>query len=293
MTSKKKKSLSTDKAEIKGEPAPIYLVSGSSGASGEQIIETVLAQFPKIQVPVIKIAHVRQKEKVRDVVVKASKTGGTVVHTLVDADLRTSLICLGEKLNVVTIDLMGPLLDRLADISGIPPKGKPGLYRKLHKEYFDRIATIEFTMAHDDGQRTHDLKSADIVLIGVSRCGKTPLSMYLAVHGWKVANVPLVMEVPPPEELYKINRRRVIGLSIAYEHLMMHRKKRQESMGVSGPFKYTDRSVVIEEMEAARRIYKKNGFHVISVTDKPIESIAEEIIEYLKMNLRKKPLKKK
>jgi regulator of PEP synthase PpsR (kinase-PPPase family) len=117
--------------------------------------------------------------------------------------------------------------------------------------------------------------------------------MYLAVQGWKVANVPLVMEVPPPEELYKVNHRRVIGLSIAYEHLMMHRKKRQESMGVSGPFKYTDRSIVIEEMEAARRIYKKNGFHVISVTDKPIESIAEEIIEYLKINLRKKPIKKR
>jgi regulator of PEP synthase PpsR (kinase-PPPase family) len=116
--------------------------------------------------------------------------------------------------------------------------------------------------------------------------------MYLAVHGWKVANVPLVMEVPPPQELHKIDRRRVIGLSIAYEHLMIHRKKRQESMGVSGPFKYTDRSIVSQELEGARKSFKKGGFHVISVTDKPIESIAEEIIEYLVRSFKKKPRKK-
>jgi regulator of PEP synthase PpsR (kinase-PPPase family) len=292
MKSGKRKSAPVGQMSREEKTSPVYLVSGASGASGEQIIETVLAQFRGIQVPIIKVTHVRKSEQVKDVVSKASKTGGTVVHTLVNAELRKALVSLAEKRNIMTIDLMGPLLDRLADVSGISPTGKPGLYRKLHKDYFDRVAAIEFTMAHDDGQRTQDLKSADIVLIGISRCGKTPISMYLAVHGWKVANVPLVMEVPPPQELHKIDRRRVIGLSIAYEHLMIHRKKRQESMGVSGPFKYTDRSIVSQELEGARKSFKKGGFHVISVTDKPIESIAEEIIEYLVRSFKKKPRKK-
>jgi len=293
MKSKKKKSPSPDRTTIKREPAPIYLVSGSSGASGEQIIETVLAQFPKIQVPIIKMTYVRRGEQVNEVIAKASKTGGTVVHTLVDPALRKALIRQGGKQNVVTIDLMGDLLERLADVLGCPPKGKPGLYRKLRKEYFDRISAIEFTITHDDGQRAYDLSSADIVLTGVSRSGKTPLSMYLAVHGWKVANIPLILEVPPPPELFRINRRRVIGLSISYEDLLMHRKKRQEEMGASGPLKYTDRFTVLEELEAARKTCKKGGFHLISVTGKPIESIAEEIIEHLEMNFRKKPLKKR
>ena len=147
-------------------------------------------------------------------------------------------------------------------------------------------------MAHDDGQRTQDLSSADIVLIGVSRSGKTPISMYLAFQGWKVANVPLVMEVPPPQELYKVVRRRVIGLSIAYEDLIIHRKKRQERMGISGASPYTDRAIVLQELEAARNICRKGGFHVISVTDKPLESIAEEITEFLTSSFKKGPRKK-
>jgi len=289
MTSKKRRSPPADGAIESTKTNPLYLVSGGSGASGEQLIETVLAQFPGTHVPVIKMTHVRQKAQLREIVLKASKTEGTIVHTLVNSVLRKTLISLGDRHAVTTIDLMGGLLERLEHVLGCSPKGKPALYRKLHKEYFDRIAAIEFTMAHDDGQRTHDLPSADIVLTGVSRCGKTPLSMYLAVHGWKVANVPLVLEVPPPRELLRMDRRRVIALSIAYEHLMVHRRERQAGMGISGPSKYTDRATVLLELEAARKIVKKGGFHTVSVTDKPVESIAEEIIEYLNKRLPGKP----
>jgi len=174
---------------------------------------------------------------------------------------------------------MGNLIDHLSDVLGSPPVGKPGLYRKLRKDYFDRISAIEYTIKHDDGQMAEDLSSSDIVLTGVSRSGKTPLSMYLAVHGWP--------------ELFRIDRRCVIGLTISYEDLMMHRKKRQEKMGPVGLSTYTDRFSVLEELEAARKICKKGRFHVISVTGKPIESIADEIIEYLSMNVSKKPLKKR
>jgi regulator of PEP synthase PpsR (kinase-PPPase family) len=260
---------------------PIYIVSGGSGASGKQIVETVLAQFPGIHVPTIKISYVRQREQIEEAVSKALTTGGTIVHTLVDNDLRKTLIRLGKKKEVTTIDLMGPLLGRLAEVLGQEPLGQPGLYRQLHKDYFDRIAAIEFTVAHDDGQRPQELPSADIVLLGVSRCGKTPLSMYLAVQCWKVANIPIVFELPLPQELYEVDRNRVIGLDIEYEHLMNHRKKRQMSMGMIGPSSYAEPSAVYKELEFSQRIYKKGGFAVVNVTNKPIETIADEIIKLI------------
>ncbi len=274
------------------KPPPIYIVSGGSGTSGKQIVETVLAQFPRTQVPVIKIAHVREMGQIKDAVSRVLDTGGTIVHTLVDNKLREALVHLGKEQNIVTIDLVGTLLGRLAEVLGQKPVEQPGLYRQLRQDYFDRIEAIEFAVAHDDGQKPQDLHLADILLIGVSRCGKTPISMYLAVKGWKVANVPLVMDFPLPEELYKIDRRRVIGLSIEYEHLINHRKKRQKRMGITGPLTYTKPSSVFEELEAARKIYQKGGFHVISVTAKPIETIADEIIELITGSFKGKPLKK-
>ncbi|HAM53150.1 MAG TPA: transcriptional regulator [Nitrospiraceae bacterium] len=268
-------------------PPPIYIVSAGSGASGEQIVETVLAQFPQIQVPIIKIAHVRQKEQIEDAVVEAVTTGGTIVHTLVNNDLRKALIHSGKKQNVETIDLMGPLLDRLTEVLGREPLGQAGLYRQLHQAYFDRIAAIEFTVGHDDALEPQDLSLADIVLLGVSRCGKTPLSMYLAVQGWKVANIPIVLGIPLPHQLREIDRHRVIGLSIDYEQLMIHRKRRQERMGITGPSPYTKPSMVLEELEAAQKIYKEGGFRVITVTNKPVETIADEVIGLITSSLGK------
>lgn len=262
-------------------PAPIYIVSGGSGASGGQIVETVLAQFPGIQVPIIKITYVRRKEQLEEAASKASVTGGIIVHTLVNGELRKALTREGRKLNVKTIDLMGPLLNWLAEELGLKPLGQPGLYRQLHQDYFNRIEAFEFTAAHDDGQRPEDLPRADIILLGVSRSGKTPLSMYLAVEGWKVANVPVIPGIPLPRELYQSDRRRVIGLDIEHDDLLSHRKKRQEHMGATGPSAYTNPSAVFEELEFARSIYKKNRFSLISVTNKPIETIAVEIIDLI------------
>jgi regulator of PEP synthase PpsR (kinase-PPPase family) len=260
-----------------GESSPVYVVSGGSGASGKQIVETVLAQFPESNVPVISVAHVRQVKQIEEVVEKAVSTKGTVVHTLVNDELRETLVRLGEKNKIATIDLMGALIDRLTEELGRKPLGQPGLFREFRHDYFRRVEAIEFAVGHDDGQRPEDLGSADIVIIGVSRCGKTPLSMYLAVQGWKVANVPLIMDIPPPRELFQIDRHRVIGLSIDYEQLLVHRKKRQDRIGTGRHSAYADPAKVFEEMEAAGRIYVKGGFSVVAVTNKPIEMIADDV----------------
>jgi len=143
---------------------------------------------------------------------EAEAETGTVVHTFVDSSLREAINRLGRKHGVVTIDLMGPLLEQVAEQSSAKPLGQAGLYRKLRKDYFDRVEAIDFAVSHDDGNRSVDISRADIVILGVSRCGKTPLSMYLAVHGWKAANIPIIKDIPLPGELSRIDRRRVIGL---------------------------------------------------------------------------------
>jgi hypothetical protein len=257
----------------------IYLVSGGMGASGEQLVRTLLAQFPESQASVINVPRVRRVEQVADVVARAADSSGIVVHTLVDAQLREALIRLAGERGVVSIDLAGELLARLSDVLGQEPIGRPGLYRQLHRAYFQRVEAIEFTMAHDDGAHPQGWPQAEIVLVGVSRAGKTPLSMYLSVLGWKVANVPLVRELPPPPELFELDRRRVIGLSIEPGQLLAHRQQRQRRLGALGPSAYSDPEAIYEESEAARLVFARGRFSVIDVTDKPIETTADEVVE--------------
>jgi len=273
--------VSAKKAGKKGTPPPLHIVSGGSGASGRQIVETALAQFPTLRMTVVVRNNVRTLEQVENAVKEAGADGGPVVHTLVDGVLREELARLGRKHGVVTIDLMGPLLEHVSGQTGARPVEQPGLYRKLRQDYFDRVEAIDFAVSHDDGKRPEEIPSADVVVIGVSRCGKTPLSMYLAVHGWKTANVPIIKDIPLPGELFRVDRRKVVGLSIEPNRLLEYRRKREEHMGRGGATAYSSPSAIFEELEVAGKIYREGGFFVVDVTDKPIEIIADEIIRFL------------
>ncbi len=264
-----------------GSPPPIYVVSGGVGASGEQLVNTALAQFPEKDVPVITVGNVRQVEQIRRVVKAAKHSGGTIAHTLVDARLRDTLIALTDKQGVSAIDLMGPLLNRLGEVAGHEPLGRPGLYRQFHRAYFDRVAAIEYTMKHDDGQNPRGWPRADILLLGVSRTGKTPLSVYLSILGYKVANLPLILERPTPPALFRLNRRRVVGLTIRPDQLIVFREQRYSQLGALPPFEYVDLDKVRAEVRAALTLYQRGGFAVIDVTDKPIEASADEIIRLI------------
>ena len=262
-------------------PPPIYIVSGGVGASGEQLVQTVLAQFPDHHMPVITVGNVRQITRLKRVIAQAKQTGGTIAHTLVDERLRRALIDLARAEEVVAIDLMGPLMARLESVLQRKALEQPGLYRQFHRAYYERVSAIEFTMAHDDGQHPAGWAQADIVLTGVSRAGKTPLSMYLAVLGWKVADIPLVPEVPPPPELFKLDRSRVIGLTIRPDQLIVFREQRYNRLGVPVPMEYINPRRIAEEVRAALRIFRRGHFAVIDVTDKPIETSADEIIKLI------------
>jgi len=256
----------------------IYIISGGVGASGEQVARTALAQFQDVDVPVVVAPLVRNIEDLRAVLDEAAATGGMIIHTLVDADLRNELTAEARSHGVVEIDVLGPVLEDLSKLLGQRPVGKPGLYRKLREDYFRRIEAIEFAVGHDDGRKTEELRSADIVLIGVSRAGKTPLSMYLAMRGYKTANVPLVNGIEPPAELYEIDRRRVIGLTLETERLVAYRRQRQPHLGASASTVYSDPREILSDLEFARRVFRRGRFGVVDVTSRPIEESANEVV---------------
>jgi regulator of PEP synthase PpsR (kinase-PPPase family) len=265
----------------------IYIVSGGAGLSGEQTVQTALAQFGEGAARVIIVPHVRGRAQIEDVINEAQREGGIIVHTLVDAELRGQMVELARAHSVTAVDLMGNLLSRLSDLLGRAPAGQPGLYRQLRQNYFERIEAIEYTVAHDDGRRPHELDQAEIILTGVSRVGKTPLAMYLSVQGWKTANVPLVPGIDPPDELFRVNPRKVIGLTIDMAQILTHRRWRQRRLGLAEEADYVDPAAVQEQLTLARRVFQRGGFTVIDITNRPIEESATEVIELVTRHLKR------
>lgn len=264
------------------QPIPtIFVVSGGVGASGEQLVRTMLAQFPEDAVRVVTIGNVRRPEQIEEVIQQAQPIGALVAFTLVDISLREYLLQRTGQLNVDVIDLMGPLIGWVSDKTGLQPSGQPGLYRQLHRDYYDRIAAIEYAMAHDDGKNAEGWPQAEAVLVGVSRAGKTPISLYLAVLGWKVANYPLVPQLPVDERLFSLDPKRVIGLTIDPDQLLQFRQARQRRLGTTGASAYVDPEVIYDEIKAAMRIFRRGKFKIIDMTDKTIEMGADEIIQHL------------
>ena len=259
----------------------VLVLSGGFGSSGERLVRTALAQFPDQDVAVTVIGQVSSRSDLESGVDAASSSGATVVHTFVDAELRAELTVLAKDRGVVAVDTMGPLLDALTEMFGERPVGLPGRYRRIHEDYFQRVEAIEFSVHHDDGRNVSGLHLADIVLIGVSRSGKTPLSMYLAMQGYKTANVPLINGVEPPNELFEIDRRRVVGLTLDPERLVAYRRTREKGMG-SGPLiSYSDLKLVARDLDFARQIFRRGRFASIDVSMKPIEESANEVVSWV------------
>jgi regulator of PEP synthase PpsR (kinase-PPPase family) len=256
----------------------IFIVSGGKGYSGEYIVNSLLVQFPDFKVPTSLESDILTKEKALEVVQKARDNNGIIVHTMVNKRMRTILTDYCTEFNVPHFDLMGQLSDYLTNELGAEPIQVPGLYRKINQDYYDKIAAIEFTLSTDDGMNLRKIAMADIVLTGISRTGKTPLSIYLAMFGWKVANIPIVGDIPPPEELFKVDDRRVFGMTINTSTLLALRNRRVSKMGKFDSANYLDIKTITAELVYADKIFKRGRFTVIDVTNKPIESTANEIV---------------
>lgn len=256
----------------------IYIVSDGTGRTAEQALSAALIQFQEVEVNLVKKAKVRTEQKVYQVIQEAKKNNAFIVHTLVTDKLRAAMLRGGRKQNVDTIDLMGGLLGRLSEKFAVSPAEKPGLFGQLNRAYFRRIETMEFAFHHDDGQRVNELRKAEIVLLGVSRTFKTPISIYLAFKGWFVANVPIVIAGEVPPIVFRLPARNVFCLDTNARALVELRRARKDYLG-GAISDYDNFDYVKMELMYARKIFlKQPKWPLINVTNKPIEEIASEIL---------------
>lgn len=259
----------------------IFAVSDGTGITAERVVRAALIQFDAPKIQIIRYGDVRKSERVKEIVREAADKGGFVVHTLVYEHLRHIMLTEGRDFNVTTIDLMGPLLARLSEKLASQPLAEPGLFRPFDSSYMERIDAIDFSVRHDDGRNLDDLDQAQIVLVGVSRTSKTPLSIYLAYRGWRVANVPIVWGLEPPPQLFKLPTKRVVGLVIHPERLVELRKARIEHMGITG-IGYADLEHVRKEVAYSYEIFDtRRDWPIVDVTTKPIEETAAEVVALL------------
>ena len=187
---------------------------------GNNMVQSLLIQYPENNMPVKIVPQVETEDQVFDIVMKAKSNGGVITHTMVNSDLRRKMNDLCKEMGVKVVDFMGGLAECLEDLLHIKPLKTPGLYREINYQYFDRIESIEFTLSQDDGMSPQRLHDAEIVLTGVSRAGKTPLSVYLAMYGWKVANIPLVHEFSRQMNCLRLTRTGFLACILGHRSLL-------------------------------------------------------------------------
>lgn len=259
----------------------VYAISDATGTTAERVVQAALTQFGGATVDITRYGGVRTAQQVRRILDEAEASQAIIVHTLVSAELRGLVLTEGRQRSIATIDLMGPLLARLTSLLATAPLAEPGLFRPFDDAYLSRIEAIRFAVSHDDGRNTHELMLADIVLVGVSRTCKTPVSMYLATQGWRVANVPVVLGLEPPAELFSLPRRRGVALMVQPERLAALRRARVERLGTSG-VGYADLAGVRREVAYAYELLERRpDWPIVDMTAKSIEEAATEIVNLI------------
>ncbi len=266
------------------EPQLVYLLSDATGETVENIVSAALTQFRGKAVRMKRISNVRTKTQVYEALDEALDHRALVVYTIVNRELAQLVHDECDSLGLLNIDLITPLLMRLSEFFGRSPKETPGLLHGMDEEYFRRIEAVEFTVKHDDGQEPRHLPKADIVLVGVSRTSKTPLSIYLAYRGWKVANVPLVKGIDPPAELFQVDPGRVAGLIIDPQRLVEIRASRLRNLEQNPRAAYADYELIEEELKLSRRFFRSNPWVVVDVSGKAVEEAANEVL--VKLHLK-------
>lgn len=261
----------------------VYVLSDSIGETAVSVTQAVAAQFDARQIEIRQTSHVQDRTVIDSVVAKAKQDQSIIAYTIVVDELRDYVNRRAHEENITAVDLLHPLMNAFAQTFKREPSHKPGLTRQLDQKYFRKVEAIEFAVKYDDARDVEGIAKADIVLVGVSRTSKTPLSMYLAYKGFKVANIPLVPEVPVPAELFHIPKNRCVGLVITPDHLNAIRKERIKKLGIRANSSYAQLGRILEELDYAEGIMKRIGCPVIDVTNKAIEETANDVLDVLKM----------
>ncbi len=258
----------------------IFVVSDGTGETAMGMLKAALVQYEGLDIKLSRFKNVRNISQVERILEQAKEESGFVVYTLVSISMRKEIKEKSRLMNVPTVDLLGGLLESLDQFFETTSSSDPeaGLLRTVDEKYFKRIEAIEFTVRHDDGKTTQQLDEADIVLVGISRTSKTPLSIFLSHKGWKVANIPLVPETPLPKELFEIDQKKIVGLTIDENKLRMIRRKRLENFGQDPGGSYANMDQIQKEINYANEIFKKNRrWPVVNVTDRALEETAAEV----------------
>jgi len=260
----------------------VFIVSDATGMTAEMVISAVLVQFKEIDPVFKKFPYIKTKEQIQAILAQAEAAHSIVIYSFVSQELRSWLRREQRKTNIVAIDLLGPLLERIGKMFNLIPSFSPGILRRLGEESIRLAESIDFTLKHDDGQGVETLEQADLILCGVSRTSKTPTSLYLSCnHNMKVANIPIIEGIEPPDALFAVSSQKV-GLTIAPERLAFIRERRMKYAGATD---YLDILRIRQELDYSRRIFSRiNGKRVIDVTNSSIEEVSNKITEWRQGN---------
>ncbi|HET9508700.1 MAG TPA: pyruvate, water dikinase regulatory protein [Gaiellaceae bacterium] len=261
------------------EPVELHIVSDSTGETAARLVIALEAQFPDQPFEEVRHPRVETIDDLQLTVNRAKGRPAVMVYTLVDREMRECMRTLCRSARLHYCDLLGHPIDSIARVSGMSAKMTPGARPPLNSSYFKRMEAIEFAVKFDDGVGG-GLREADIVLVGVSRTSKTPLSIYLGYLGHKAANVPVVKGIEPPAELFRIDPRKIAGLTIDAERLAEIRSVRVRSLG--GPTRqYAELLEIYDELEQAEALHRRLACPVIDVTGLSIEETAHRVIRLL------------
>ncbi len=265
----------------------IYIISDGTGETAATMIRAALVQYQDAEINIVRSKNVRTETQVESVIADAFENHGIIIHTVVSPQLKQVIQEQSASKGLLSVDLIGPLLQTLDEYFGGRPGTKSvGILRMVDDRYFKRIEAIEYTVKHDDGKCLTDLNDADIILVGISRTSKTPLSIFLSHKGWKVANIPLVLNSKLPKEVFEVDQRRIVGLLIDTSSLSRIRRNRLEKFGQDPGGEYARLSYIEKEIEYAQDLFRQNRrWPVFNVTERALEETAAEIVRVISSRL--------
>jgi hypothetical protein len=255
----------------------VYIVSDSLGETAERVAHGAAIQFDT-DVRIERVPYVVNQEGIDRVLNRAVRGSSVIVYTMVRPELREYLAKTADDRGIPHVDVMGPVMGALQQVLHSPPRLIPGLSHRLDQEYFARVEAVEFAVKYDDGKDPKGIREADVVLLGVSRTSKTPVSLYLANHRLKVANVPLVPEVPVPGEVFREGRLKAVGLMIEPELLMSIRRQRLKSLGLGSSAQYATMERIMVELDYAWDIFNRLKCPVVDVSNHAVEETATRVL---------------
>ena len=266
------------------EKQNVFVLSDAVGETAQQVATAAFAQFPTLDIIYTKFPFVKNDDRLETILKLAKEKNAVIVHTIVSKETIHTIDDYCQNNDLTYYDILNPIIGTFSQLKNVAPIRKKGMTHNLDDEYFDMISAMEFTLANDDGQNPKGFLDADLVLLGISRTSKTPLSLYLANKNVKVANLPLIPSVSISKELWKVDPDKIVGLTNDKSVLLKIRRQRMIAYGLDPDTIYSEADEIQKELDYSNELYDKIGCYVINTADRSIEETAALIMEKLNLN---------